>query len=428
MNAHTCCSSAFTWEPVYLVTSRSSLRALGASVVSLLFASAAAAQIVPGNSLTLQAAMDRALAANPTLAAARLRGAIDLASLEVARERLNPDATVEIEKEAPKQAFGIAVPLELGGKRSNRIAVGEATIRAGQAELAATVAQVRNDVRRAYYGVLVAEARLMVLREQRDLSTRARDTAQARFDAGDAPRLEILQAQLGLAAAENEATAAESTAVAARTQLNAVLGQPLNTTEPLTGAIDAGGAVTSGAAVTMAQMASTQLVLLDRQIEAQRARIKLAESLRVPDVTPTATLTHDAQPEFNYGWRAGVAVTLPLFTTHRAGVLVEQTTLDQLTSQRQATLLKITGDVTAAAVTAEAQRQLYSRYRDEILPQAQQVEQLAQDSYQLGQTGIVALLQALQATRDIRLRSLDAVSQFQTALADLERAIGAPLP
>ena len=36
--------------------------------------------------------------------------------------------------------------------------------------------------------------------------------------------------------------------------------------------------------------------------------------------------------------------------------------------------------------------------------------------------------QALQASRDIRLRSLDAVSQFQTGLADLERAIGAPLP
>jgi outer membrane protein TolC len=77
---------------------------------------------------------------------------------------------------------------------------------------------------------------------------------------------------------------------------------------------------------------------------------------------------------------------------------------------------------------AQAQRQLYARYRDEILPQAQQVEQLAQDAYQLGQTGIATLLPALQATRDVRLRSLDAVSQFQNALADLERAIGAPLP
>ena len=84
--------------------------------------------------------------------------------------------------------------------------------------------------------------------------------------------------------------------------------------------------------------------------------------------------------------------------------------------------------MTAAAAGAESQRLAYVRYRDVILPQAQQVEQLAQDSYQLGQTGIAALLQALQASRDVRLRSLEAVSQFEAALADLERAIGAPLP
>lgn len=407
---------------------RSSLCALGACVVLLWLAAGAAAQVAPGGSLTLQVAMERAFAANPTIAAARLRGAIDLANLAVAQERLNPEASVEISRETPRQAFGVAVPLELGGKRDKRIAVGEATVRAGEAELGATVAQVRNDVRRAYYAVLVADARLMVLREQRDLSARARDAAQARFDAGSAPRLEVMQAQLAVSAAENESTAAESTSVAARTQLNGLLGQPINETPPLTGAIDAGAPLASGAAVTMAQMASTQLLLLDRQIDTQRARIALAEALRTPDVTPTATLTHDAQPEFSYGWRAGVAVTLPIFTSHRAGVLVEQSTLEQLMFQRQATVLKITSDVTAAAVLAGAQRLLYTRYRDEILPQAQLVEQTAQDAYQLGQTGIAALLQALQATRDIRLRSLDAVSQFQTALADLERAIGAPLP
>ena len=41
-------------------------------------------------------------------------------------ERLNPEVTVEIEKEAPKQAYGIALPLELGGKRGKRMAVSEA--------------------------------------------------------------------------------------------------------------------------------------------------------------------------------------------------------------------------------------------------------------------------------------------------------------
>jgi cobalt-zinc-cadmium efflux system outer membrane protein len=372
--------------------------------------------------------MERALGANATIAAARLRGAIDIADLAVARERLNPEATVEVEKEAPKQAFGFAVPLELGGKRTKRIAVGQAMIRGGEAEIAATIAQVRNDVRRAYYGVLVADARLMLMNEMRGIALRVRDTARQRFEAGSAPRLEVLQAQLTLAAVENEATAAQGNAVAARAQLNALLGLPLETVTPLSTAVDSGEPVTTEAALTLAETASTELRILDAEIDTQRARLALAQALRVPDITPTATLTHDAQPEFDYGWRAGVAVTVPLFTTHRAGVMVEQTTLDQLNAQRQATFVRINGTVTAAAVTAQVQRQLYVRYRDEIIPQAQQVEQMAQDAYQLGQTGIAALLPALQATRDVRVRSLDAVSQFQNALADLERAIGAPLP
>jgi len=387
----------------------------------------AAAQVAVG-SLTMQAAIERAMAANPTIAAARLRGPINLANLAVARERLNPEGSFELEKETPKEAYGVAVPFELGGKRARRIDVAEATIRAGDAELAATIAQVRNDVRRAYFGQVVAEQRLLILREQRDISTRARDTAQARFDAGDAPRLEVMQAQLALAAAENESTAAEGTTAAARATLNALLGQPLDTPTTLTSTVDSVAPLETPAALMLAQTASTELLSLDRQIEAQRARIQLAQALRVPDLTPTFTLTHRAEPEFTYGWRAGAAVTLPLFTTHRAGVLVEQTTLEQLTAQRQATLVRIQGEVTAASRRAQAQRELFVRYRDQIIPQAQQVEQLAQDAYQLGQTGIAALLQALQATRDVRLRSLDAIDQFQTALADLERAIGAPLP
>ena len=398
------------------------------ALLPLVFAAPAAAQVTPDNALTLQAALDRALAANPTIAAARLTSAIHLAGRALAGERPNPEATVEFEKETPKQAYGFALPLELGGKRAKRIAVSEATIHAGEAELTATIAQVRNEVRRAYYEVLVAEARLLVLRELRDLSQRVRDTAQARFDAGDAPRLEVLQASLVLAAAENETIAVQGVSVAARTRLNALIGQPLDTSQRLSTSLDAGGPVEVDAALNLARTGSATLALLDRQIEQQRARLALAHALRTPDLVPTATLTHDAEPEFTYGWRAGLAITVPIFTTHSAWVAVEQTTLDQLMAQRQAAVQRMTGEVTAAAAAAEAHRQTYIRYRDLILPQAQQVEQLAQDSYQLGQTGIASLLQSLQASRDLRLRSLDAVSELQAAIADLEQAIGAPLP
>ena len=145
-------------------------------LVALLVAAPAIAQTTASNSLSLQAAMERAFAANPTIAAARLSRAINVAGLAAAGEYLNPDVFVEIEKDTPKQAFGFVMPLELGGKRAKRIAVSEATLRAGDAELSATIAQVRNDVRRAYFDVAVAEERLVILRDLRDLSRRARDS------------------------------------------------------------------------------------------------------------------------------------------------------------------------------------------------------------------------------------------------------------
>jgi hypothetical protein len=107
---------------------------------------------------------------------------------------------------------------------------------------------------------------------------------------------------------------------------------------------------------------------------------------------------------------------------------VEEATLAQLNAQHAAVLARVTGDVTSASALAEAERLTYLRYRDEILPQTQDVERMAEDSYRLGQTGIAALLQALQQSRQVRLQSLQTASDLQNALSDLERAIGAPIP
>jgi outer membrane protein, heavy metal efflux system len=377
--------------------------------------------------LTLEGALERAVGVNPTIAAARFRRLASLAGVDVARERLNPEARIEIERETPTQAYGLAVPLELGDKRARRIAVGEAAVLTSEAELAQVIAETRNAVRRAYFDRLIAESRLALLEELQALATRVRVAAQQRVDAGDAPLLEVVQAELALAQAQNEATGSLGAVVAARATLNALLAIPLDAPTPLATSLEAAPPPLVEAALVRARLASAELALLDRRLDEQRARIALAQALQTPDVTPEATITR-GQPEFATGWRAAVAVAIPVFTRHRAGVRLEEITLQQIVAERDATLARISGEVTSAVAIADAQRQQFLRYRDQIIPQAVVVERMAEDSYRLGQTGIAAFLQALQASRDVRLRSLQSASDLQTALVDLERAIGAPLP
>jgi cobalt-zinc-cadmium efflux system outer membrane protein len=409
-----------------------SLRISGAIVAVAVAASCLSARVLaqgpPIESLTLGAAIDRALAANPGLAAGRLGRAVSAAALAVAGERLNPEVSVEIEKETPRQSVAVAWPVELGGKRARRMDVGRAARATGDAEIEAAIAQVRNEVRRRYFEAQVADARVAVLGELRDVAERAHATAQLRFERGDAPRLEVLQADLARNTADAEVTSAAGAARAARARLNTVMAVPLETVALLTTPIDPDRDVVTTVVVERARSASSEMQVLSRRIDEQRAKASLAAAQQVPDVTPTATLTHDSPPDFTYGWRGGLAVTVPLLTRHRAGVALEQATLAQLTAQRDAALARIIGDVTAAAAVARAQREAYLRYRDAIVPQARQVEELAQDSYRLGQTGLVALLQALQVSRDVRLRGIDAAAQFEAGLADLEQAMGAPLP
>ncbi|NUR54836.1 MAG: TolC family protein, partial [Acidobacteria bacterium] len=135
----------------------------------------------------------------------------------------------------------------------------------------------------------------------------------------------------------------------------------------------------------------------------------------------------DAEPEFTYGWRAGLAIALPLFTTGRADVAVAEATLNRAIADREARAQQIRGAVSAAVARATGARQAVERYRTDILPASLQVEQMAQESYQAGQTGLPALLQTVQAAREVRQRALQAGLDYQLALAELERAMGTPL-
>src|SRR4051794_1508779 len=92
--------------------------------LTLSFPIAAPAQTPPAaGGLTLAGAVERALASNPSIAAARLQRPIDVAGVAVAGERPNPEFTYELTRETPRQAVGVSLPIELGGKRQSRVAL-----------------------------------------------------------------------------------------------------------------------------------------------------------------------------------------------------------------------------------------------------------------------------------------------------------------
>jgi cobalt-zinc-cadmium efflux system outer membrane protein len=380
--------------------------------------------------LTLPQAIDLALTANPGLVGARLQTEVARAGVDVARQRPNPELTLEEARETPHDAATLAQTIETAGKRRRRIELAEAGVAGREAQVARAVADVRNRVRRAFYTLAFAERRLAETTDLLHLAERTRDVAKARFESGDVPRLDVLQAELGTAQADNEVQTAAGQVTAARADLNTLLARPPEAPT----AVAAGGApaevrIPDGAtAARIALTSNAELAVLDRGIAEQKARLALTRAQQRPDPVVQGSVTHRSPPEFDWGWRAGLTIALPIFTRRGAAVQVEERTLSQLAAERNARAAEISGAVYSAAAAAAARQSEMRRFRDQILPQAEEVQRMAEDSYRSGQTGLPALLQSSQATRDVRLRALQAEADYQAALADLENAVGAPLP
>jgi outer membrane protein, heavy metal efflux system len=404
-------------------------------VLSFLAAPAAQAQ-APSQApaeppLTLSQAVDLALAANPGLVGDRLQIEVARAGVEVARQRPNPELALEESRETPHDAATLSQTIETAGKRRRRVELAEAGVGSREAQLARAVNDVRNRVRRAFYALASAQVRLAGTEGLLRLSERVRDAARSRFELGDVPRLDVLQAELATAQAEIEAQSVAAQAVSARIDLNTLLARPPEApTQVSGGPLEADRIADSTAAARRALAAlsgSAELAVLDRGIAEQKARVALTRAQQRPDPVVQGSITHRSPPEFDWGWRAGLTLVLPIFTRRGAAVQVEERTLAQLEAERNARAAEISGQVYAAAANAAARQRELLRFRAQILPQVEEVERMAEDAYRSGQTGLPALLQSLQATRDIRLRAIQAEADYQTALADLENVMGVPL-
>ena len=399
----------------------------GAVLLSCLMAAATPASAQAPATLSLNDAMSRALEANRTVLAARTARAIDLAGIQAAGQRPNPEVNFENEREVPKWAVGGAIPIEIAGKRGRRIDVANATLAVTDAETAQIAASVRADVRRTYYEAVAAARRVQVAQDLAGIAQRFSNAAQERFQAGAAPRLDALQAQLALSETQNQLASAQGELVAARTELNTLLAYPPDASPTLADPLEGGPLPQVQDAVQQALAGNAELRVLDRQVDEAKAKVALAQAQRHPDPSVSASVTWDAEPEFSTGWRIGGAIAIPILTTGKADVAVAEASVTRASADRDARAAQISGAVSAAVARATAARQAVTRYGTDVLPATAQVEAMAQESYSSGQTGLPALLQTLQATREIRQRAVQAALDYQLALADLEKAMGVPL-
>lgn len=406
-------------------------RIIAAALAASVCASSTQAQTSPlataEDGLTLEQALDLAGANAPGIGAADAGVRAAEAQRRVAGQRPNPSVNVEVENvvgtgtysgiRGAETTVGMSLPLELGGKRSARIAVADTQTARARLAVVTARADLRLRVTQAYNEAVASERRLLIARDQQRIATEGLRAANVRVRAGRASPLEEQRADVARINADTALAQAERAVTLTHANLARLVGR-----EP--GALDLGWFDRVAAAVGPRLPASPEgtlaLAAAEAEVATANAQVRLARSQRVPDLTVSAgarrlEATNDVAAVF------GVSLPIPLFNNGRAGIDAARAQREQAEALRRVALL----DAQRAIVTAEtdlANAEANAQAANgPALAAAQEAARIARIGYREGKFGQLDLLEAERTLAQTRSAAIDALAAYQDAKARLER-------
>jgi cobalt-zinc-cadmium efflux system outer membrane protein len=398
------------------------------SALALLLYAVAPAGAQQPNRLTLQKALELASRQNLDLAAARQRRSVAQAGVRIARQLPNPTATVAVLRDTPHESLFFEQPLEIGGKRHRRIELAQQNVGLTELEIDAVARQTRRKTREAYYAAALAQGGSAQRGQAAQLARRVREIAQARYDAGDVPQLEVLQGDLEVSRAEAELSVAQQREKIASSQLNALLNEPPETRWELDGALEElPPRLALPELLQKAESFNADLQHLVQEQKVEQSRQALLRAERIPTLNVQFGADFNSPPSFRVGGRSQLSLMLPIFTRNQGEIAQSAASQRLLEGEIAATRRAVAGRVEAAYFDWNARQTQVELYRASLLPATRRLEGLAEESYRAGRANLLTVLDAQRNVQQTERDYLDSLLALQAAFAGLEEAIGAPL-
>ena len=360
--------------------------------------------------LTLERAVERFLARNLAVEAARYR--VDAARAERVAAVLRPNPTLTLSAEDVKLSgptpagelyevtSSLSYPIELGDKRRLRTEAADAAVMLAEAQLAAVLRQRLTELKRAFYDVLLARAaRDHALETRRTFDTLV-DFNRVRLEEGAIAAGELLKVQLE--------RAKHDTAVA---QAEGALD--------MTAAVPGVEALKAGALRERPSLQAAQhtVALATRRVGLERARATV-------DVSPFVGFRRAGE---NNTVLFGISIPLPIHDRNQGAIAraiaEEKTAVAELALHRNRVLAEVESSWHAWQ-TATNQAAAFER---ELLRQAEDSHAIALQAYQEGALGLVEYLEAQRTLATLRHEYARSLFDALAAFSALEQAVGRDL-
>ena len=404
-------------------------RVVRAALAAALLPASAGAQTL---TLTELQALARFSAESPRAQA--VRAAVDVARADVLSAARWPNPRVTFTREAvagvTENMLMVAQLVPVAGRRRLEMSAASARVDAASSRADDEVRRLRADLRLAFTDLWTAQVREQELGRSGD---RLRDLAEVldrREAAGESAGFDRLRAEREVIEIEADRAAASTDRAQAQGVLGSFFAAP-----PGPAPIEAVAPQRAPAMLppveelmARAQTVRGELLALQRERDAAAFMERAAGRRRVPEPEVVAGTKSSNAGAGDVGSILSVHLTVPLFDRGRPERAAAQARAAQVNAEEEALRLGMRTAIGAWRAAVVERRAIADRYRAAVSGRAEEIERIAQVSYDNGERGILELLDAYRTASSARVRqtTLDAV--VREAEIELEFVSGWEIP
>lgn len=296
--------------------------------------------------------------------------------------------------------------------------------------------QVALNVKQAYYALALAQKNIQLNQEQRASYERILAIAKRRYEAGALTQVDYLNTQVALLSADNDLSDFQSAEKVARTQLNVLLGNPVEAqlqVEPVK--MYYYSEISKEEAIQKMLDHRAEISAAKKQVSASERSYKLAWMSLLPDFQLFAGTTYYDVPGASplsgttgedHTFLIGVQVTVPIWAIFNERQAIVGASHDRAAAQANLDVVfnqsKIALETALENLTSL--RHKIENYEKHLIPLVDQSFNLALTNYSTGKTDFQTLSDTANTRRNLKRDYASAVMNYLTNYSTYSQLVG----